>query len=68
MRPGQAVRIRFDGVVVKGQVWSEGAIDGTWFVALEDGRYARVTAGGHAQIVDAHGVAVEGGAGRVAAV
>lgn len=66
MRPGQAVRIRFDGVVVKGQVWSE-AEDGAAWVALEDGRYAKVTAGGHAQIVDARGVAVKGAKGRVAA-
>ena len=66
MRPGAAVRLRFGDETIKGQVWAEGAIDGTVFVALEDGRYARVHSDGHAQIVDAHGVAV-GVAGKVAA-
>jgi hypothetical protein len=76
-RVGTPVRIRFDGPTrngyatheyVEGQVWAKGASRGTVWVALDDGRYARVwTDSGTVQVVDASGQAVQGHVGRVAA-
>ena len=67
-RVGTPVRIRFGEDYVEGQVWAKGDVRGYLWVALDDGRYAKVsTHSGWAQIVDALGHAVEGGQGRVAA-
>ena len=68
MRPGAPIRLTFaDGSVIKGQVWAEGDTEGTVWVALADGHYAKVWPSGVAQVVDAKGQPVKGGDGRVAA-
>lgn len=60
---GSGVRIRLDdGTFVAGQVWDEGDREGTVWVALTNGLYARViTSTGRAEIVTAKLELVQGG-------
>lgn len=64
---GSAVRVKLDdGSLVKGQVWEEGEDPYVW-VALDDGRYARIFLATDAvQVCDALGQPT-GTAGKVAA-
>lgn len=67
-RVGTPVRIRLgdDGAYVEGQVWAKGDLKGSVWVALDDGRYARVWTGhGSATILAGRGQDEE--IGRVAA-
>lgn len=70
-RVGMPVSVRFDdGTVVLGQVWAKGAQKGCgWvWVALDNGRYARVyTSSGRAEETDALGTVAGGRVGKVAA-
>lgn len=66
MRPGVAIRFRYDdGTEVTGQVWDEAPNGALWY-ALSDGRFARVTDRGHGTVHDALGRSLSL-AGKVAA-